>query len=245
MLDDPADTLGAWRVDARGREYLPGEGGRGLLWRQPGETVEQGRAREISERLEREAGVPRKRRRGKGRKPDPAPGGATAAAKPPKPKATVEQLAAGVEIALAPVAAAYGRMVLDCDFCAVRMRAAAPAAAMDIARMADHNPLARGVLERWHGLVAGIMGGGGQGLAELVVVPVLHHAPLPEPIVDLAGPLMGVPPRRPGSEGPPEAHVHGSADAAPAGMGHVPPAPSQPAFDRRPNRPPYAAAPAA
>lgn len=219
-----AELPAGWSVAKNGRQFIPNAGRNGPNWRVGDETIEQARERDLAKQA----------KLGGKKKPDRKPK-VKPQSKPKADKPTVEQLAAALEIPLAlPVV--YVRLATGCDYCANSMRESAPAAARDVAMMAEKNEPLRRLLEWWHAMVT--VGVGSQGIAMYAGIPVLHHM-APDPVYNAAGPLLGMPPRepQPGQNG----HQHHQPEPAPAGPA---PGPRPAPVGMRPrvvNTPPYAA----
>jgi hypothetical protein len=179
-----ADAANEWKQDKKGRYYIPrveGAGG-GMIWRKGDETVDEARARD-TERSQHK------------KRSDPKPGGKHAAKSGP-PKATTAELESFLaELLVMP--AIPVKTLLGCDYCMHHFLTQGPLAAHQIAELSTDNPALRRLLERmyvsWTSLTYGAV------LAAYIGKPLLHHA-APAPVLEAAGPFLGVPPRAPTRE---------------------------------------------
>jgi transposase-like protein len=85
------------------------------------------------------------------------------------------------------------QMAVGCDFCAAHFASSGGPAAAELIRLSHTSPGLRTVLNRVYGLYEVLMTGG--ILALYAGKPLLHHL-APAPVLALAGPLIGVPPRQ-------------------------------------------------
>lgn len=138
------------------------------------------------------------------RKPDPKPQRGARRRKPdPKPKprerekptdpdkpddlALTRMLGELLTMPAIPMA-----MLANCDYCRDHFLAEGPRAARELVALSLTNPALRGALESMHTAwsritIAGVLAG-------YLAKPLMHHI-APEPILDAAGPVLGVPPR--------------------------------------------------
>lgn len=84
------------------------------------------------------------------------------------------------------------KLFLHCDFCAAHFADSGGPAAVELVRMAQTSPGLRRSLTTMYGVYRTLMAGGVLGL--YVGRPLLHHL-APAPVLALAGPVVGVPPR--------------------------------------------------
>lgn len=94
------------------------------------------------------------------------------------------------------------KMVLHCDYCAIHFATQGPKAAHELALLSEDHPELRRVLVKLHAAVTAITWGA--VLGAYVGKPMMHHL-APDPFLQAAGPILGVPPRPP--KVPP--HQHG------------------------------------
>lgn len=126
----------------------------------------------------------------------------------PDDAALVEMLSQLLTMPAIPAA-----MLLHCDYCRDHFITEGPKAARELVALSMTNPALRGALESIYSgfaklTIAGVLAG-------YALKPMLHHV-APEPVLNAAGPVLGVPPR---PEKPKDDHKH-AADQTTEHEGH-------------------------
>ncbi|HEX6461131.1 MAG TPA: hypothetical protein VF032_19600 [Thermoleophilaceae bacterium] len=183
-LERPAAESGAagWQRDGRGREYVKHPGGKGTLWRQGDETIEEALARDAEQ-------APKDRRpRRKSKTPK----------KPPAPRRVdLKELEAAIAEALQAPAMVCG--MFGEEWAANHFTAQGPYLARNLILASEHNPWLRAKLEEWATGEAAAMKlmslvGVTGALIGYAVPPIVYFANLPVP--DKAREMFNIPDRR-------------------------------------------------
>lgn len=141
------------------------------------------------------------------RKPDPRPKPRerTKPVAPDKPDDAALQQMLGELLTLPAIPMA---MLANCDYCRDHFIYEGPKAARELVALSLTNPALRGALESIHTAwsritIAGVLAG-------YLAKPLMHHV-APEPVLQAAGPVLGVPPRPP----KPKPHTHDAPGTPP------------------------------
>lgn len=133
-LDEPVAP--GWRVDAKGKEYIPRQSGKGILYRQGEETIEEALARDAVPRDER---PPRPRRKSAANKQMPK--------QPPPTKMELKELEALLTQAFTSPAAICA--VTGDEWAVDHFRKAGPGLARNLVTAAEQDPWLRKKLEEF------------------------------------------------------------------------------------------------